>query len=107
MRKVNGIELIASENFTSHAVMECFSSFMTNKYSEGQPGARCYGGNEFINEMEVLCKNRDYGHFGYNAVLGEFALLVYDGSVRCASFFTLGYIAVLGEFTLLAYVLLD
>ena len=40
------IELIASENFTSRAVMECLGSALTNKYSEGQPGARYYGGNE-------------------------------------------------------------
>jgi len=39
-RQVNGIELIASENFTSGAVMECLGSCLTNKYSEGQPGGR-------------------------------------------------------------------
>ena len=44
------IELIASENFTSRAVMECLGSALTNKYSEGQPGARYYGGNEVIDK---------------------------------------------------------
>jgi Serine hydroxymethyltransferase len=45
-RQVMGIELIASENFASPAVLEALGSIMTNKYSEGQPGARYYGGNE-------------------------------------------------------------
>eukprot|EP00879_Flechtneria_rotunda_P030065 GHRR01032594.1.p1 GENE.GHRR01032594.1~~GHRR01032594.1.p1 ORF type:complete len:124 (-),score=25.67 GHRR01032594.1:284-655(-) len=53
-----GIELIASENFTSRPVMECLGSAMTNKYSEGQPGARYYGGNEHIDRAEMLCKKR-------------------------------------------------
>merc|ERR1719201_2100946 len=57
-RQVNGIELIASENFTSKAVMECLGSCMTNKYSEGMPGARYYGGNEFVDELENLCRDR-------------------------------------------------
>lgn len=53
-----GIELIASENFTSAPVMEALGSCMTNKYSEGQPGARYYGGNENIDRMENLCRDR-------------------------------------------------
>ena len=57
-RQVNGIELIASENFTSKAVMECLGSCMTNKYSEGLPGARYYGGNEFVDELENMCRAR-------------------------------------------------
>merc|ERR1712125_311428 len=51
-------ELIASENFTSRAVMECLGSVLTNKYSEGQPNARYYGGNEVIDKIENLCKKR-------------------------------------------------
>ena len=47
-RQYEGIELIASENFTSRAVMEALGSCLTNKYSEGYPGKRYYGGNEFI-----------------------------------------------------------
>ena len=47
-RQVFGLELIASENFTSKAVMEALGSCLTNKYSEGLPGKRYYGGNEFI-----------------------------------------------------------
>ena len=58
IRQKDGIELIASENFVSHNVLEALGSIMTNKYSEGQPGARYYGGNEHIDEMELLCKER-------------------------------------------------
>ena len=57
-RQVCGLELIASENFTSRAVMEALGSSMTNKYSEGQVGQRYYGGNQFVDEMESLCKRR-------------------------------------------------
>lgn len=57
-RQFNGLELIASENFTSRAVMECLGSCLTNKYSEGLPGKRYYGGNEFIDQIENLCIKR-------------------------------------------------
>jgi glycine hydroxymethyltransferase len=63
-RQVNGIELIASENFTSKAVMECLGSCMTNKYSEGLPGARYYGGNELVDELENMCRDRALTAFG-------------------------------------------
>lgn len=48
----------ASENFTSRAVMEANGSCLTNKYSEGLPGKRYYGGNEFIDQSELLCQAR-------------------------------------------------
>jgi len=57
-RQIEGLELIASENFASQAVRETLSSCMTNKYSEGYPGARYYGGNEFIDQNELLCQKR-------------------------------------------------
>merc|ERR1719437_194319 len=57
-RQLRCIELIASENFTSKAVLECLGSCLTNKYSEGQPNARYYGGNEVIDKIENLCKKR-------------------------------------------------
>ncbi|KAG7673669.1 hypothetical protein KSW81_006865 [Nannochloris sp. 'desiccata'] len=63
-RQVSGLELIASENFTSRAVMTAVGSCMTNKYSEGLPGARYYGGNEFIDECERLCQKRALEAFG-------------------------------------------
>jgi glycine hydroxymethyltransferase len=63
-RSMRSIELIASENFTSRAVMECLGSVLTNKYSEGQPGARYYGGNEVIDKIENLCQARALAAFG-------------------------------------------
>lgn len=57
-RQINGLELIASENFTSRAVMDAMGSCLTNKYSEGLPGARYYGGNEIIDKLELLCQKR-------------------------------------------------
>ncbi|XP_072917056.1 serine hydroxymethyltransferase, cytosolic [Hemitrygon akajei] len=53
-----GLELIASENFASRAVLEALGSCMNNKYSEGYPGQRYYGGTEFVDEMERLCQKR-------------------------------------------------
>ncbi|KAK8747874.1 hypothetical protein OTU49_016202 [Cherax quadricarinatus] len=63
-RQFRGLEMIASENFTSRAVNECLSSCLTNKYSEGMVGQRYYGGNEFIDEVELLCQQRALKAFG-------------------------------------------
>ncbi|KAG2429396.1 hypothetical protein HYH02_014053 [Chlamydomonas schloesseri] len=63
-RQVRGLELIASENFTSKAVMQALGSCMTNKYSEGRPNARYYGGNEYIDQVELLCEKRALELFG-------------------------------------------
>ncbi|GBG72805.1 hypothetical protein CBR_g12373 [Chara braunii] len=63
-RQFCGLELIASENFTSRAVMEAVGSCLTNKYSEGLPGKRYYGGNEFIDQSERLCQSRALAAFG-------------------------------------------
>ena len=49
-RQCEGLELIASENFTSKAVMECLGSVLTNKYAEGYPGRRYYGGTKIIDK---------------------------------------------------------
>lgn len=57
-RQIKSIQLIPSENFTSRAVLDAVGSVMTNKYSEGYPGARYYGGNEFIDMSERLCQTR-------------------------------------------------
>ncbi|KAJ1954220.1 Serine hydroxymethyltransferase, cytosolic, partial [Linderina pennispora] len=57
-RQRAGICLIPSENFTSRAVMDALGSVMQNKYSEGYPGARYYGGNEYIDQSESLCQKR-------------------------------------------------
>lgn len=65
-RQFEGIELIASENFTSKAVMEALGSCLTNKYSEGYPGKRYYGGNEYIDQIESLCQKRALEAFHVN-----------------------------------------
>ncbi|GAC1386117.1 MAG: serine hydroxymethyltransferase [Ginsengibacter sp.] len=57
-RQRNGIELIASENFTSQNVMKAMGSVLTNKYAEGYPGKRYYGGCEFVDEVEQLAIDR-------------------------------------------------
>ncbi|KAL0330722.1 UNVERIFIED_CONTAM: Serine hydroxymethyltransferase 3, chloroplastic [Sesamum angustifolium] len=62
-RQFRSLELIASENFTSRAVMEAVGSCLTNKYSEGLPGKRYYGGNEYIDELEILCQERALAAF--------------------------------------------
>ncbi|MEO0263927.1 MAG: serine hydroxymethyltransferase [candidate division WOR-3 bacterium] len=63
-RQRNGLELIASENFTSDAVMEAMGNVMTNKYAEGYPGARYYGGCEFVDIAERLAIERAKALFG-------------------------------------------
>merc|ERR1712071_452617 len=65
-RQWKSLELIASENFTSRAVMECLGSALTNKYSEGLPHARYYGGNEVIDQIEILCQERALQAYGLN-----------------------------------------
>jgi glycine hydroxymethyltransferase len=63
-RQEHGIELIASENFTSKAVMEAMGSCLTNKYAEGYPGKRYYGGCEVVDEVEQLAIDRIKEVFG-------------------------------------------
>ena len=57
-RQSSGLELIASENFVSEAVLETMGSVLTNKYAEGYPGRRYYGGCEFSDVVERLARNR-------------------------------------------------
>jgi glycine hydroxymethyltransferase len=89
-RQNTGLQLIASENFTSPAVMEAVGSVLTNKYSEGYPGKRYYGGNEFVDEAEDLARRRVcdlFGaehanvqpHSGANANLGVYLALLEAG----------------------------
>lgn len=63
-RQQDGLELIASENFTSPAVMAAMGSILTNKYAEGLPGKRYYGGCEFVDQVEELCIQRAKELFG-------------------------------------------
>ena len=63
-RQTNGIELIASENFTSDQVMEATGSVLTNKYAEGYPGKRYYGGCEVVDQVEQIAIDRAKALFG-------------------------------------------
>jgi glycine hydroxymethyltransferase len=63
-RQLNGIELIASENFTSPQVMEAAGSVLTNKYAEGYPGKRYYGGCEVVDQVEQIAIDRAKELFG-------------------------------------------
>ena len=63
-RQTNGIELIASENFVSENVMKAMGSVLTNKYAEGYPGRRYYGGCEVVDEVETLAIERAKQLFG-------------------------------------------
>ena len=63
-RQENGIELIASENFASEAVMEAMGSYLTNKYAEGYPGKRYYGGCYVVDEIEDIARDRAKKLFG-------------------------------------------
>ncbi|KAJ0398047.1 hypothetical protein P43SY_009984 [Pythium insidiosum] len=74
------LELIASENFTSRAVMECLGSCLTNKYAEGLPHQRYYGGNEVIDQIEVLCQQRALKAYGLDPEKWGVNVQPYSGS---------------------------
>ena len=89
-RQENNIELIASENFTSRSVMEATGSLLTNKYAEGYPGKRYYGGCEHVDEVENLARDRmmhlfqaEYAnvqpHSGSGANMAVYAALLNHG----------------------------
>lgn len=63
-RQQDGLEMIASENYTSPAVMQAVGSLLTNKYAEGYPGKRYYGGCEFVDQVETLAIDRAKRLFG-------------------------------------------
>lgn len=81
-RQKGGLELIASENFTSTAVMECLGSCFTNKYAEGIPGKRYYGGNQVIDRVESLCQERALQVYAKGEQEGKWGVNVqpYSGS---------------------------
>ena len=80
-RQRNKIELIASENFVSPAVMEAMGSVLTNKYAEGYPSHRYYGGCEYVDKVETLAIERAKSilclfaagrhHYGHEPVAGR------------------------------------
>lgn len=89
-RQRNKIELIASENFVSPAVLDAMGSVLTNKYAEGYPGHRYYGGCEYVDQVEELARQRAcelFGaehanvqpHCGANANLAAFFAFVKPG----------------------------
>ena len=63
-RQREGVELIPSENYVSEAVLEVMGTIFTNKYSEGYPGRRYYGGNEYVDDVERLAQDRAKALFG-------------------------------------------
>src|SRR5471030_1120757 len=63
-RQTTTLQLIASENFASPSVLAATGSILTNKYSEGYPGRRYYGGNQVIDEVEELARERAKALFG-------------------------------------------
>ncbi|KAF8838944.1 glycine hydroxymethyltransferase [Paxillus ammoniavirescens] len=79
-RQYSGLELIASENLTSRATIEANGSILTNKYSEGLPGARYYGGNEHIDELENLCRKRALQAFNLDPTKWGVNVQPYSGS---------------------------
>ena len=79
-RQWRSLELIASENFTSRAVMDCLGSALTNKYAEGLPHARYYGGNEVVDQVEELCQQRALAAYGLNPSEWGVNVQPYSGS---------------------------
>ena len=79
-RQFRSLELIASENFTIRAVMECLGSALTNKYAEGLPHARYYGGNEYIDQIEELCQQRALAAYRLDAKAWGVNVQPYSGS---------------------------
>lgn len=88
IRQRRGLELIASENFTSRAVMEAVGSCLTNKYSEGLPGKRYYGGNEVIDKLEKICQARALAAFRLDPEEWGVNVQSYSGSTANFSTFT-------------------
>jgi glycine hydroxymethyltransferase len=88
LRQFSGLELIASENFTSLSVMQANGSILTNKYSEGLPGARYYGGNQYIDQIETLCQERALKAFSLNDNDWSVNVQSYSGSTANFSVLT-------------------
>ncbi|KAF6026347.1 SHMT2 [Bugula neritina] len=79
-RQLSGIELIASENFTSRAVIEAMGSCLHNKYAEGYPGARYYGGTAVVDQIELLCQKRSLEAFDLDPEKWGVNVQPYSGS---------------------------
>lgn len=73
------------KNLTSRAAIEANGSILTNKYSEGLPGARYYGGNEWIDELENLCRKRALQAFNLDPAIWGVNVQPYSGSVSLST----------------------
>lgn len=87
-RQLTSLELIASENFTSTSVLEANGTVFTNKYSEGYPRKRYYGGNEFIDELEELCQERALKAFDLDSKEWGVNVQSYSGSTANFAVYT-------------------
>jgi glycine hydroxymethyltransferase len=87
-RQFRGLELIASENYTSLAVLQATGSILTNKYSEGLPNARYYGGNSIVDKVELLCQKRALELFGLNEREWGVNVQPYSGSTANFAVYT-------------------
>jgi glycine hydroxymethyltransferase len=87
-RQINSLELIASENFTSRAVLQANGTIFTNKYSEGYPNKRYYGGNEYIDQLEELCQKRALKAFDLNNTEWGVNVQSYSGSTANFAVYT-------------------
>jgi glycine hydroxymethyltransferase len=87
-RQRYSLELIASENFTSRAVLQANGTIFTNKYSEGYPGKRYYGGNEEIDMLENLCKKRALEAFSLDPAVWDVNVQAYSGSTANFAVYT-------------------
>ncbi|KAM4701676.1 serine hydroxymethyltransferase, mitochondrial [Discoglossus pictus] len=79
-RQCRGLELIASENFCSRAALEALGSCLNNKYSEGYPGKRYYGGAEVVDQIELLCQQRALDAFNLDPEKWGVNVQPYSGS---------------------------
>ncbi|XP_015199812.1 serine hydroxymethyltransferase, mitochondrial [Lepisosteus oculatus] len=79
-RQLRGLELIASENFCSRAALEAMGSCLNNKYSEGYPGKRYYGGAEVVDQIELLCQKRALEAFDLDPKCWGVNVQPYSGS---------------------------
>ncbi|KAK2516451.1 Shmt2 [Columba guinea] len=79
-RQCRGLELIASENFCSRAALEALGSCLNNKYSEGYPGKRYYGGAEVVDQIELLCEQRALEAFDLDPACWGVNVQPYSGS---------------------------
>lgn len=87
-RQFRGLELIASENYTSLAVLQATGSILTNKYAEGLPNSRYYGGNNIIDQIETICQKRALALFGLDEDEWGVNVQPYSGSTANFAVYT-------------------